>query len=555
MIGLLQTIAAAPTEQLVFMSGREPISAGQIRQTASEIAGRLSGTPKIFLYTASASLFLAGLIAAARKNLLVRFPSHLQREYLREIGADAGVLLTDQQTEIASAIPLSLAAGEEGASPDTHVADPGMIFFTSGVTGAPKEVRKHIGSLDREAFVLDQIWGKEAGRVFATVSHQHIYGMLFRIFWPVITARVSEDRGVEYWEALEGKLAPGATLVSSPAHLTRLPDVQVLADAAPALVFSSGALLPLAAAQAVRDRFGTAPIEVLGSTETGGIAWRRQTKSDTLWTPLTGVRAEADARGHLHVVSPFVEEGRSVETGDLIERVGERFRLNGRADRIAKIEGKRVSLARVEEALLALPFVEAAAAVDLPLRNGALGAIVELSANGRTELQSRGPFRFSRALRTALAARLEPGERPKHWRFGAIPINRQGKRVQTLLRAEFDLPADDLLGFGAVAECDSREAKIEMHMPKRLIWFEGHFPDAPVLPGIAQVHLASQWAEHLWRWRPNGANLSRLKFRHIIRPGDSVRLTLTRDLSKQRLSFAYQLRDIVASEGVIGGGE
>ena len=74
MIGLLQTIAAAPTEQLVFMSGREPISAGQIRRTASDIAERLSGNPNVFLYTASASLFLAGLIAVARKNSRRSFP-------------------------------------------------------------------------------------------------------------------------------------------------------------------------------------------------------------------------------------------------------------------------------------------------------------------------------------------------------------------------------------------------------------------------------------------------------------------------------------------------
>ena len=354
---------------------------------------------------------------------------------------------------------------------------------------------------------------------------------------------------------LEGKLGPGATLISSPAHLTRLPAAPALANAAPGLIFSSGALLPLTAAQAVRNHFGSTPIEVLGSTETGGIAWRQQDRADALWTPLSGVRADADESGHLRVISPFVEDGHMIETGDLVERVGERFRLNGRADRIAKIDGKRVSLVRVEEALLALPFVEAAAAIDLPSRKGALGAILELSAEGHAELESQGAFRFSRMLRAALASRLEPGERPKHWRFRPIPINRQGKRVQTLLRAAFDLSADDILGYGTIAECDSEGAKIELHMPQELVWFEGHFPGAPVLPGIAQVHLASQWAEYLWRWRPIGANLSRLKFRHVIRPGDNVRLTLARDLSKQRLNFAYQLRDIVASEGVIGGGE
>ncbi len=55
-----------------------------------------------------------------------------------------------------------------------------------------------------------------------------------------------------------------------------------------------------------------------------------------------------------------------------------------------------------------------------------------------------------------------------------------------------------------------------MTLTPDLIWFRGHFPDQPVLPGIAQVHMAAQWAERLWDWKPAGANLSQLKFRRIL---------------------------------------
>lgn len=92
-----------------------------------------------------------------------------------------------------------------------------------------------------------------------------------------------------------------------------------------------------------------------------------------------------------------------------------------------------------------------------------------------------------------------------------------------------------------------------MSLEPEWIWFKGHFPERPVLPGIAQVHLASQWAEHLWSWRPNGANLAQLKFRQILQPGDEVRLKLSRDAAQERLTFAYRLGDIVASQGIVGG--
>ncbi len=553
MIGLLDRVCAMPAETPLFAASDRLITAGRIRQTAAQAEARLTGQDRVYLHTASASLFVAGLLAAARKGLTVSCPAHMQPQYLQEIGATAGVLLTDMVVDIGSAIPLTLASGEDPAC--APVRDPGLIFFTSGVTGTPKQVRAEIAQLDREAWVLDKLWGKQAGRTYASVSHQHIYGLLFRVFWPLLSGRVSEDRPAAYWESLSGKLLPGTTLVSSPAHLTRPPAASVVMGCAPGLIFSSGAPLPFTAAQAARELLGSLPIEVLGSTETGGIAWRQQNSIDALWMPFPDVRIETDSDGLLIVASPALGRGEPIATGDIVERVGVRFRLKGRADRVAKIDGHRISLTRVEEALVAHPLIEAAAAVDLPLRKGALGAIVELNAEGKVTLESLGAFRLTRKLRNELAGRLEPGERPKHWLFAPIPLDRQGKRVQALLRASFPQPENSALGRGSVVVLDVDRAEIVIEFPPSIVWFEGHFPNEPVLPGIAQVHLAAQWSERLWDWKPASANLSQVKFRRIIRPGSTVRLKLTRDPAAQRLKFAFVLDDIVASEGTIGGGE
>ncbi|HWE05108.1 MAG TPA: hypothetical protein VG274_00260, partial [Rhizomicrobium sp.] len=341
------------------------------------------------------------------------------------------------------------------------------------------------------------------------------------------------------------------TLVTGPAHLTRLPPA--IGGAAPGLVFSSGAALPFAAAQAARRQLRSLPIEILGSTETGGVAWRRQENEDALWSPLPGVRIEAGDGDRLCVRSPFTDSDKAVSTGDLFDRLGEKFRLKGRIDRVAKIDGKRVSLARVEEALLAQPIVEAAAAVRLPERRGALGAVVELNPEGKAALVEKGAFRLSRDLRHALAERLEPAERPKHWRFGAIPFDRQGKRVEDLLRAVFDRNADEKMGRGSIREIEAEQSTICVELTPDMVWFEGHFPDQPVLAGIAQVHMAVLWAQQVWGWRPHGGNVSQLKFRRVLRPGDTVQLRLERRLNQQRLRFSYNLDEVVASEGIIGG--
>ncbi|MGD0142125.1 MAG: AMP-binding protein, partial [Rhizomicrobium sp.] len=407
---LLRAVASAAQSKVLFEASDGPITAGRIRNTAAQIAPLLSGARRVYLHTGSASLFVAGLLAAAQKNLAVYCPAHLQLEYLREIEADRHVLLTDQG-QFSASIDLVLSNDESAATSITGELD--LFFYTSGVTGKPKLVRKNIEQLDAEAAVLEELWPTGARHVFATVSHQHIYGMLFRIFWPVLSGGVSSDKLAEYWEQLELKLSPGSTLVTGPAHLTRIPAAVNLADRSPRLIFSSGAPLALAAAQAVRDRFGSLPIEVLGSTETGGIAWRRQESEDALWYPFPGVHTASDRDGCLIVRSPFADPAEPVLTGDTSEHFGAQFRLKGRSDRVAKINGKRVSLVRVEEEMLRHPFVESAAAVDLPERKGALGAVVQLNAAGLAALAQIGAFRLSREMRRALAARLEPSERPK----------------------------------------------------------------------------------------------------------------------------------------------
>lgn len=546
MSGLVETLLRADPSQKLFLDGERWITAFQVRAAAARVLARAEAAPaEIFLHVSSAANFAAGLLAAAAAGKTLVLPAHAQPAYLTEIGAAQDQLLTDE----------SFAGADEGRgalSVSEH--DPLLVFFTSGSTGAPKRVEKSLSRLEAEARTLEALWPLDAGHVVATVSHQHIYGLLFRVVWPLLSARTADDRAAAYWEDLAGRLA-GAILVSSPAHLTRLPPRADLFSPPPEAIFSSGQLLAPEAARACITAFGRPVTEVLGSTETGGIAWRRQTTPDALWTALPGVTLALGQDAALEVRSPFLQIDAAYAMGDTaaFEPDG-RFRLRPRGDRVAKIDGKRVSLTRVEETLTRLQEIESAIALTLPAHKDALGAIVVLTREGKTQLETHGAFRLSRALRTALADTLEPQERPKRWRFvNDIPTDSQGKRILSNLRALFD-EADPLsvLDLDVSTHTES-DAELRFTLPPELIFFQGHFPERPILPGVAQAHLAVLIAKKLWGDWPSDANLARLKFRRVLVPGDSVVLKLKRQVGIGRLSFTYEFGAVVASQGEIGG--
>jgi hypothetical protein len=57
-----------------------------------------------------------------------------------------------------------------------------LVLFTSGSTGLPKPIGKQLIQFQLEIETLEKQWGKQLGNAtaLATVSHQHIYGLLFR---------------------------------------------------------------------------------------------------------------------------------------------------------------------------------------------------------------------------------------------------------------------------------------------------------------------------------------------------------------------------------------
>ncbi len=183
---------------------------------------------------------------------------------------------------------------------------------------------------------------------------------------------------------------------------------------------------------------GCRPTEIFGSTETGAFATRCQTGNDEPWRLLPDISIRRDDDGCLVLRSPFVGPD-WITTADLIEPLADGFRFLGRADRIAKIEGRRIAFAAVEQSLMRLPFVETAAVAMLKGKPDRLVAAVVPNAKGQTTLDEIGNFRFSRLLRSELALTHEAAGIPRRWRFvHELPAQGLGKRRDADICALFD---------------------------------------------------------------------------------------------------------------------
>ncbi len=431
-----------------------------------------------------------------------------------------------------------------------------VVVFTSGSTGDAKPIHKTLGQLDAELAALELSWGQQLGDsvVAGTVSHQHFYGLLFSLLWPLVTGRCFWHKPFVNPVIMARALSdfPAAAWVMSPAHLHRLskdmpwPEVRDSVTA----VFSSGGPLEQHGAQTVCDALGEYPIEVLGSSETGGIAWRQQENVASLWVTLPGVTVKISEQGALAVRSGWLHTNEWYVTSDLASQDGSGgFSLGARLDRIIKVEGKRVSLPEAEFALGDHPWIEQCVLVGLQRRRQIIGAVIVLSPTGVQRYTELGHHHFTRALRHYLGDHLAAAAIPRIWRVTSIlPRNPQGKILQKRVRELFDsgnLPR--VINHQDIENGCILSLQVQQDNP----YFDGHFAGSPVLPGVAQLVWAQQLATTFLGVKGHFLGMKKIKFKELVFPRQELTLTLMYTPADGCLNFQYKSLQRRYSQGTL----
>lgn len=434
--------------------------------------------------------------------------------------------------------------------------DPGftaLSVFTSGSTGEPVRIDKTITQLESEVDALEFTFGGEIPKevvFYRSVSHQHFFGMPFGLYWAI--SRGSRLSRVAIKGGHEWNTANPQVLITSPSFLKSIvgtADQHKNIGAGIRSIFSAGGVLEDSIFSKIIELTKSRVVNIYGSSETGHIAWK--SSPQMAWRLQAGVEFKQPIEDVLEIKSKFCPNDDWFLTSDLARQSGDSFEILGRADRIIKIEGTRVSSSQLVASIKESDLVEDCLISDLENgRRSQLGAVLKLSTIGLEFLEINGRLKLVNSLKESLRDMVNSIAIPRRWRFvDEFPKNSLGK----VIKAELDgLFLDGLKTPIVISrQNDAHSAELVLDMHKSLDCFNGHFEDFPVVPGVALIEWAIRAAEtHLLK-DCIFVGMSQVKFQKFIKPNQVIRLKLETKPESMNLKYQYHDAETIYSSGIL----
>jgi acyl-coenzyme A synthetase/AMP-(fatty) acid ligase len=180
------------------------------------------------------------------------------------------------------------------------------------------------------------------------------------------------------------------------------------------------------------------PIEVYGSTETGGIGYRQQQEEQRPWTLFPRMILTATGDG-VALQSPHMPDVDAYVLDDDLQLLADsQFILKGRKDRVVKISEKRISLTEMEKFLENLDSIQQCVVLPFMSKRESVACAVVLTERGRALLASEGKRALIESWKTVMRTRFDNVVIPRKWQMlSEIPLNSQSKIDTVRLMAGF----------------------------------------------------------------------------------------------------------------------
>jgi 4-coumarate--CoA ligase (photoactive yellow protein activation family) len=491
----------------------DPARAASARRIAAAL-----GAPRgrVVVTCKTADAFVPALLGAWHAGATVELLPNVQPGTLDRVDADPDIALVlhdgaelRARSEKARYVPELLATIADDGAPARPMPEIAALMATSGTTERPRYVAKTMAQLTGELAVLAQII-PPARCVLSTVPLSHLYGML----WGVLLPLAQGTRIVSHDAFLPAELAAVIAreqvdlLISTPAHLRAMAAVAMPRELR---VVSSGARLPAELHASLAAAHGWRLTEILGSTETGGIATRES--PDAGFRPLPQVTVTCDDDARLVVESPWCERA-TLE--DQIELVADgTFRHLGRTSELIKVAGKRAHAHELEAVLRGVPGITDAA-VALHHAPGHEPRVVAAIVGTVDREQLADAIR--RDFDAVFVPRIVK-------RVAKIPRSDRGKLELAALRSLLGLAGD------TTTEIPLRRLAADRFVadiPEDLVFFRGHFDAFTLLPGAVLIERVVWPAVRQELPTAKLRGIRRLRFRQPVLPGQQLAIALDR---------------------------
>ncbi|WP_428025190.1 AMP-binding protein [Arcobacter sp.] len=274
-----------------------------------------------------------------------------------------------------------------------------FLYFSSGSTGFPSGALKTKENILEEIEVISSLLKKyNIKRVIVTVPFIHLYGSLFGLFFPLVNGIdiIFKEHFLPH-DLLE-MIDDNSLVVTTPLYIKALNRINESKNLSKSLfVSSTGPLFPDDAKE-FNDKFSTNILQIFGSTETGGIAYKFN--DETLWTITKKVITSINENNELKVESPFISNliyekefkttNHQIQTFDYVEFEGNKFKLIGRSSQILKVAGKRYSTIQIENILEEIDGIEKAVVfVNSNNKNSLKDEILDITIQSKKEFLAK----------------------------------------------------------------------------------------------------------------------------------------------------------------------
>jgi acyl-coenzyme A synthetase/AMP-(fatty) acid ligase len=274
-----------------------------------------------------------------------------------------------------------------------------FLYFSSGSTGFPSGALKTKENILEEVEVITSSLKEfNIKRVIVTVPFLHLYGSLYGLFFPLVNGIdiILKEHFLPH--DLLDMIDDNSLVVTTPLYIKSLNRVKESKDLSKSLFVSSTGPLSANDAKEFKEKFSTDILQIFGSTETGGIAYKFN--DDSLWTTTPKVITSTNEKNELKVESPFISNviyekefkitNHQIQSFDYVEFYENKFKLIGRSSQILKIAGKRYSTIQIENILEEVDGIEKAVVfVNSNEKNSLKDEVLDITIESKQEFLAK----------------------------------------------------------------------------------------------------------------------------------------------------------------------